>query len=288
MPTASLSRNQVRQNIGRSAGFLFGGRVYAVTTASPTQLDSVDLPVAEAETLLGKMVYIPTGGGAGQARTIVSALTASPVGVPSGSRVFLDHAFAPVPSTNALLEVWDRVSPQAVNELIGDAVRAVGTKILQHKEHIVDLLDGTFVYNLPESSPSDTGFAYLAEVFFEDTSVGDEIFTIRIPQEFYTVNADTTPRTIEFHRRSLEHLIATGRKAKLVGQRFPRVPEADSGIVEVDPEYVRASVLVRLWDGQPWNDFDRSRRNNWERYVNEYLNTVHTPVYPDSIRVESF
>lgn len=288
MPTASLSRNTVRQEIGRSSGLLFGRRTFSVTAASPTQFDSVDLPVAAADTLLGKMVYIPSGGGSGQARTVVSSLTTSPMGVPSGSRLYLDRGWTTVPSTNAAIELWDKVWPETVNELIKDAVRAVGKRVLQHKEEEIDLLDDTFTYNLPESSPSETGFAYLSEVWFEDTTLASNPFTVPIPPAYYTIDRDSTPRTITFHERALDHLIATGRKAKLVGQRFPRVPEDDDDILEVDTEYVRVAVLTRIWDSLPWSDNDRSRYDRWKQQEREYLERVHSTVYPDSIEIEAF
>jgi hypothetical protein len=259
--------------------------VTGATTAGGTGagwVDLVDLPIANADELTGTQIYIPTGGGSAQTRTVVSLLNASPVGVPSGSRVYPDRVFSPVPSTNATFEFWHRIGPDVVNEFISDAVRSVSTRILRHKEDTsLALTTDVYVYNLP------TGFAYISEVWFEDAGT-DDIYTVRLPYGYWHIDASASPRTIEFDKYSIANLFINARKIKIIGQQYASVPASDTAILEVDPEYVRAAAAVMVIDSLPYDEASRSRRDRFDNYAQRYLETAQTFPYPDSVEVEAF
>jgi len=449
MPTASLSRSDVRQAIGRTIGLLYGGRTYSVTSATTAGgsgagwLNIVDLPIANADELDGYGLYIASGGGLGQARTVVSLLNTSPAGIPSGSRLYPDRAFAPVPSTNAALEIWRAGNADVVNEFIADAIRSVGHRLLQHKEDAAIQLDdalgawgsferwpsgsssaplgwtlngagaavareGTVVYsgrhaakvtnqaataayletdnlpnygglagksitvyakcftatasrariaiddgvaqtyssyhdgatgwdgnggtilsatqtisgsptkltiqvrtesgdainvywgkvwvdagehiyeyNLPESDTGETGFAYISEVWLENEAV-DGVFDKRLTTDYWDINRDVSPRRLVFRKGMVERWLRAGRQVRVIGQRFPRVPAADTDIIEVSPEYVRAATSVMLIDSMPYDEGSRSRRDRLENYARRFEESVASAPYPDSVAVEPF
>lgn len=450
MPVFSVSRSDIRQAVGRQTGHLFGRRLYTVTAATNASgigggggyLDLVDLPVPSPSRVTGLVGYVPTGGGnTTVGRTVVSALTGSPVGVPSGTRLYWDRVFSPVPSTNALMELWEGVNPDTINQFIADAVKQAGRTFLDHKEdyaiQLDDLLghrgsferwpggaaavpdgwseasgagavarestiiykgrfslrqrntasnayvletedlpgfprlggktvtakaklftvagsrirlnidDGVSVTNgtqangtggtgtdaweevsaektlsnaltklrvqldiatggqitaywgkvwleidehiyefdLPESSTGDTGFAYLSEVWLEsDAQAG--VYNVRLPIDYWDVSRDTYPRKLILRKGWTEHLMTAGRGVKLVGQRFPRVPTADSDMMEVDPEYLRRAVLVNVLDSTTRSEMDRSRRDRWAKEAQDYLRDHQAAVYPDAVQVE--
>lgn len=79
----------------------------------------------------GIHIYVATGGGAGQARTIISLSTFT-----QGTGIYLHPQlnFSPAPSTDASFELWRTILPVNVNGMIDDSIRRVAKKFLQHKE----------------------------------------------------------------------------------------------------------------------------------------------------------
>lgn len=295
MPVASLTRSQVRQNIGRTGRWLWGQRTFQVTAATfgsvagsvAGHLDAVDLALGDAQSLEGKFLYLGAGPGAGLSRVIVSTLVASPVGVPSGARLYPDRAMSFIPSTNNALELWEGIDPVAVNDFIDDAVRAASLDLLDHfEDKSIVLASSTYAYNLPEASTSQRAFAYISEVWLEDLSV-DDIYTTRLPIEYWDIDRTTRPHRLLFTEGLFNDFIVVGRKVRVVGQSFPRAPETDDTVLDVDPEYVRKAALVGIWDSLDWTDMNRSRRDRYEREVKDYLDKHKTPIYPDSISVEA-
>ena len=297
MPVASLTRTQVRQNIGRTGNWLWGRRTFQVTAATfgsvagsvAGHIDSLDLALADAQSAEGKWMYLGAGPGQGLSRVIVSALTASPVGVPSGTRLYPDRAMSFIPSTNNALELWEGIDPVAVNDFISDAVRAVSDDLLEDLEYTtITIAASTYAYNLPEATTSQKAFAYVSEVWIEDGLVSG-VYTHRMPNEWWYINTDSHPRQLVFHEDLWDPSIyiseGVGRTVRVFGQAFPRAPESDTAVLDVDPEYVRKAALVGIWDSMPWNEMDRSRRDRYEREVKEYLERNRTPVHPDAVRV---
>ena len=122
MPTFLETRNTVRQAIGRASGKMLQGRTYAVTSGTPALIRSEDLLLRTDEFGRGLQIYVPTGGGAGQTRTVVS--TAAFV-QGTGTLLYPHVDFNPAPSTNAAIELWRGVEALTVNGFIDDAIRHI-------------------------------------------------------------------------------------------------------------------------------------------------------------------
>ena len=131
MPVFNESRNTVRQSVGRSSNKMLGRRTYSVTQASPAAVRAEDIVLRDANQGRGLYLYVPDGGGLGQARTVVSA-TAFVQG--TGSILYPHLDFSPAPSTNANLELWADFDPTVVNGFIDDAVRNAAKQSLARKE----------------------------------------------------------------------------------------------------------------------------------------------------------
>ena len=131
MPTFLESRNSVRQAIGRTSGKMLQGRTYAVTSGTPALVRAEDLLLRTDDFGRGLELYVASGNGSGQARTIVS--TAAFV-QGTGSIVYPHVDFNPAPSTNSAIELWRGIQAQTVNGFIDDAIRNASRRYLQHKE----------------------------------------------------------------------------------------------------------------------------------------------------------
>lgn len=131
MPTFLEDRNSVRQAIGRSTGHMIGRRTYAATEASTAHVRMEDLLLRTANFGDGLNLYVASGGGLGQARTVVST---APFAHGTGSIVYPHVDFTVPPSTNAAIELWRGIEAPAVNGFIDDAIRDVARRYLQHKE----------------------------------------------------------------------------------------------------------------------------------------------------------
>lgn len=131
MPTFLEDRNSVRQSIGRSGGYMLGRKTYAATAGSLSFGRFADLLLRNAEFGEGLHMYIATGGGAGQARTVVS--TAAFI-QGTGSIVYPHLNFTTAPSTNSNFEFWRGIEAPDVNGFIDDAIRNAARHFLQHKE----------------------------------------------------------------------------------------------------------------------------------------------------------
>lgn len=157
MSVATPSRQDVRRSIGRGTGLLYDGEVYAVTVGSPSQVSSVELPFRSSDQGLGLYAYISDGPGAGLQGVVVSA---SAVGPPSGSVLYLDRGVASVPSSSSSFELW-KVNTKIVHEAIDDAIREAQLRVmLPHTDYGIiigdHLRNGAFDrWNAGDSSAPD-------------------------------------------------------------------------------------------------------------------------------------
>ena len=129
MPVFNETRTSVRQAIGRSRGLLLD--TLAVTTATPALVRAEDAVFRNAKDGRGLGLYVVSGGGSGQSRTVVS-MTAHVIG--TGCLFYPNLAFSPVPSTNAIIELWKGVTADDVNGFIDDSIRRAARRVLEHKE----------------------------------------------------------------------------------------------------------------------------------------------------------
>src|SRR3990167_9157294 len=129
MPIFQETRNSVRQAIGRTTGKMLG--TYTVTIGSPSSVRAANLFLREASLGKGMELYVYTGGGSGQSRTVISA-TAGVQG--TGSILYPHLNFSPAPSTNASIELWRAASAPDVTASTHAAIRNAARRILDHKE----------------------------------------------------------------------------------------------------------------------------------------------------------
>ncbi len=149
--------------------------------------------------------------------------------------------------------------------------------------------ESIFEFELPISNSTDTGFAFLSEIWTEGGQ--DGVFNVKIPPDWYEITPGATAssrKILRFAKGKADGLLASGRQLRLVGQAHPRLPSSDTSTLEVDVEYVRLACMVDVMDAIGYNEMDRSRRDRWDRQVAGYLQTIHTYPHADSVPVEAW
>ena len=133
----------------------------------------------------------------------------------------------------------------------------------------------------------ETAFAYISEIWAESRTQAGE-FNTRIPNEYWTIDAGSTVRRLIFTKGLIDEFGGRGRQIKVIGQSHPRLPQADTDNLEVDPEYVRVSASYRVMEHLPWNELNRSMRDRFNREAKDLLQDITTTPYPDAIQVEAW
>ena len=131
MPMYPESRNSVRQSIGSQLNLMVGRRTYTVTDGSTASARMEDLIIRDSSMGQGLELYVASGGGAGQARTVVST---TPFVAGTGSIVVPHVPFSTAVSTDSAIELWRGIEASAVNGFIDDAIRNSSRRMLQPKE----------------------------------------------------------------------------------------------------------------------------------------------------------
>lgn len=153
-------------------------------------------------------------------------------------------------------------------------------------------VDGqVYDYDLPAAvtpaTSDETAFTYISEVWVESLTVAGQ-YNEKLLPEYYRIDSDSGIHRIIFAKGYIDQYITPARSVKIIGQRSARLPVADSDVIESDPTYVLAYTSYKMMDAAPWDEMDRSKRDRLEREAMNYLASVTTHIYPDSVPVEAF
>ena len=208
--------------------------------------------IQTSQSVVGKQVYIYSGAGAGQERTVGSF-------DPVNRRVFFPEALGSIPSTNSNLLILNHFRKDEYDNAFDRAYGMTRLINLQEKTATLSIVATQYEYPVP------SGFEYIATLRlvpsgWTDYSADDEVADIfEIPSRYWRIEANAVGTyIIAFDSRKINLDGFDDEWVNVIGQVKPFIAGTDNASIPSElEEYIIAitSLMLssqRIAEGQEW------------------------------------
>ena len=217
-----------------------------------TSIDASKLIHPISGQLKGFDLYIYSGGGAGQQRTITDFL-------PANNRLTIDDPFSPIPSVNSNFLIFEHFGKDEYDNALDRMIGQARMRYLEEKVATLNLVGTIYEYAVP------SGYDYISRLrlvpsgskdYGEDTEVRN-IF--ELPPRYWRIEPNALGTfCIVFDRRKIDLDDFDNQMVNILGQAKPDISATDNATIpQALEEYIisGASMLLassRIAENQEW------------------------------------